>query len=295
MLLCQKENRSSYHNFKSRKNGQFPAVIPPFSLSSYKNSICSSSLDTPSIYPFQKNISGQMKIVPETPQMFWSDDIQTMITEDIKTPRKKWIHHIINKEKEQEFVKLDTDDFVLLPDTQRIYRKSTKVHFNWLAIMKNTSLRNIRDLTSDHIPLLQNLKKTCIERILTEYPHVKENDIMIFANYPPSVHVLHFHFCFPFLFPSAYDAFRIHSIDTIINNLIIHPNYYSISTLLLPLHESSPWFSLYHCQQDKNKRNTKQNKLLSLSNADTDPIRLLSPSNILSGKDNNTIIPSDPR
>ena len=272
MLLCHKENKSSYHNFRHRKNGSFSAIVPPLSLSStQKNLLYTSLADTPSISPFHKSTTTQMKIVPETPHMFWSDDIQSMITEDIKTPRKKWIHHIINKEKEQEFVKLDTDDFVLLPDTQRIYRKSTKVHFNWLAIIKDTSLRNIRDLTSDHIPLLQNLKKSCIERISKEYPHVKENDIMIFANYPPSVHVLHFHFCFPFLFPSAYDAFRIHSMDTIINNLQIHPNYYTLSTLLLPLHESSPWFSIY------------QDKKFKKENAEQSP-RLLSPSDFLSCK-----------
>lgn len=191
----------------------------------------------------------KIKLIEETPNMFWSMDMQHHMNKMITSPKTGWVQDIIQLKREQENIKLYTDEFVFLPDTKNIYKRWRQqqhgVCLNWMAIVINPALRNIRDLKQEHIPLLRKIKQMGIDRIKEEFPHLGSDDIMIYANYPPSIHTLHFHFCFPFFSASAYDAFRIHSIDHIINNLNIKPDYYSISTFFIPVHEKSPLLQVY--------------------------------------------------
>lgn len=111
-------------------------------------------------------------------------------------------------------------------------------HFNWLAIVTDPSVRSIRDLNANHLPMLEGLYDECISVITKEFG-VTRNDVVAFANYPPSVYRLHFHFCAPFMTSGAFDAFRMHPLSTIINNLKICPDYYKVSTFHVPLHLGS--------------------------------------------------------
>lgn len=192
----------------------------------------------------------KIKLIEETPEMFWHEKTQSYINSQITHPKSVWVQEIIQNKREQDQIKLQTEDFIFLPDTKSIYKKCffhTKnwVHFNWMVIVTDPTLRNIRDLKQKHIPLLEKIKSLAIDTIQKDFPHIQADDIMIYANYPPSIHTLHFHFCFPFFSSSAYDAFRIHSIDHIINNLKINSDYYSISTFIVPLHERSPLAAIY--------------------------------------------------
>jgi hypothetical protein len=111
-------------------------------------------------------------------------------------------------------------------------------HLNWLAIVTDPRIRTIRDLTGDHLPMLERLYESCVDAI-TKETGLERQDIMVFANYPPSVYKLHFHFCAPFFKSSAYDGFRIHPLSTIINNLKLFSDYYKLSTFDVPLHTNS--------------------------------------------------------
>lgn len=111
-------------------------------------------------------------------------------------------------------------------------------HLNWLAIVADPSIRTIRDLTADHVPMLERMNELCMN-VITEETGLERQDVMVFANYPPSVYKLHFHFCAPFFKSSAYDGFRIHPLSTIINNLKLFPDYYKLSTFDVPLHANS--------------------------------------------------------
>jgi hypothetical protein len=112
---------------------------------------------------------------------------------------------------------------------------------NWLAIVADPSVRSIRDLRGEHIEMLERLYDQCVEAIQKEFK-VEKHDIMVFANYPPSVYKLHFHFCAPFFTSSAYDAFRMHPLSGIINNLRICSDYYKISSFQVPVHVGSELF-----------------------------------------------------
>lgn len=110
--------------------------------------------------------------------------------------------------------------------------------FNWLSIVLDPSLRTIRDLRGEHLPMLEQMYEQCLDAIEAEFG-LKQHDVMVFANYPPSVYRLHFHFCAPFHCVGAFDAFRMHSFHAITNNLRLCPNYYADSTMCVPVHCNS--------------------------------------------------------
>lgn len=189
------------------------------------------------------------KLIEETAEMYWSQAMQMFIDQEQKHPKKSWVFRIIRNEREQDAVRMQHKDFILIPDTQNIYKRCThlrknELSLNWLVICTDPNLHNIRDLRSEHIPMLENMRDMCLAYIQQEYPQIQIPDIMMYANYPPSVHVLHFHICFPFFNASAYDSFRMHSITSILNNLKLSDGeYYKQSTLLVPVHQCSPWYA----------------------------------------------------
>ena len=140
---------------------------------------------------------------------------------------------------------------------QSLVPRQVRHRFNWLAIVADPSLRSVRDLRGEHVGMLERLYEQCVSAIQKEYKGVGEDDIMVFANYPPSVYKLHFHFCAPFFQPTAYDAFRMHSLRGIINNLRIQPLYYQVSTLQIPVHSGS---ELYRAMKNEGAIGDKEKK-----------------------------------
>jgi m7GpppX diphosphatase len=129
--------------------------------------------------------------------------------------------------------------------------------FNWLAIVTDPSLRSVRDLRGEHVPMLEQMYEQCIGVIHNEFG-VSRQDVMAFANYPPSVYRLHIHFCAPFFLSSAYDAFRMHSLSGIINNLKINGDYYKLSTFYIPVHCGSDLHKVWE-DGDGNKSGAQEN------------------------------------
>ena len=215
----------------------------------------------------------QIQLISETPELYASEAMQGYVAQEHARREKEWIHDIVKLGAEAECVKERTEEFVLLPDvgvhrrTLRAYKmlpgragravpeqeplystvrrlahawapRYTYHRFHWLAIVTDDGLRSIRDLRAHHAPMLLRMRDRCLGAIRRDHS-IQEEDIMIFANYHPSVYRLHFHFCAPFFQPSPFDAFRIHSLSSILNNLRIHPEYYALSTLQIPVHLNS--------------------------------------------------------
>jgi diadenosine tetraphosphate (Ap4A) HIT family hydrolase len=135
--------------------------------------------------------------------------------------------------------------------------------FNWLAIVADPKLRSIRDLRGEHVDMLENLYEQCIKAIKKDF-QIESHDVMVFANYPPSVYKLHFHFCAPFFMSGAYDAFRMHSLSNIINNLKVCSDYYKLSSFQIPVHVSSELFSADIIQSDVSKDKDEPLKLKTI-------------------------------
>lgn len=198
-------------------------------------------------------------LLAETPGMHAKGSVARFIQQEIARPSKQWICHIIEGSQEKDEVVLRTDDFVLLPDTERVNRywrsqqpkpvqalmqlsKRQPAHarrmLNWLSIVHDRSLRTMRDLRGAHVPMLRLMLKSCMQTIEST-TGIPADQVMAYVHYPPSVYQLHVHFSFPYGQHCHRDAYRVHSLHSIINNLEIDPEYYARATLTLALYRQS--------------------------------------------------------
>lgn len=211
---------------------------------------------------YTSSITSDYTLVPETPVVHAKKSVALFIEQEVNRPSKQWIVSIIAGEQEKEQVVLRTDDFVLLPDTERVNRywriqnntpSSTgrahrhgppgskpvpKLTLNWLSIMTDMRIRTLRDLRGEHIPVLKTMLESCLLSI-EEQTGVPQHQVMAYVHYPPSVYQLHVHFSFPYGQYCHRDAYRVHSLGAIINNLEIDSEYYAKSTLYLAMYRQS--------------------------------------------------------
>lgn len=216
-------------------------------------------------------------IVAETPAMHASPSIARFIEQEVLRPGKQWIVHIIDGTQEKEDVVYRDSDFVLLPDTERVNRywrtphpavnsfqprilpRGPKRILNWLAIAHDRQLRTLRDLRGHHIPMLKSLLNTSLQSI-EEHTGIRRDQVMAYVHYPPSVYQLHVHFSYPYGQYCHRDAYRVHSMATIINNLELDADYYRHATLHMVVHRQSLHFTALSESTDEACANPAQPK-----------------------------------
>jgi m7GpppX diphosphatase len=187
----------------------------------------------------------------ESPSHYYSTDIQSYIETEKKRPSKQWIGNVLQGLQEKDQIKLETNDFILLPDTERINRYwyntkknsqgkqiSNSIMINWLGIVKDTTLHTLRDLRGEHVNMLESMRDMCLAKIHEE-TGIPVDEIMVYIHYHPSVYHLHVHFAYPYMQFNHRDIYRIHSINTIIENLKMNPNYYALANLQLSVNKDS--------------------------------------------------------
>jgi hypothetical protein len=223
------------------------------------------------------NITADYTLVAETPQLYCKPSVSEFIEQEVKRPSKQWITSIIAGEQESDQVILRTDEYVLLPDTERVNRywrirdnasaaqlKTQKTHtggknsvgaqqgsvhilcktgppkmtLNWLSILHDMRIRTLRDLRGKHVPMLRLMLEECMAAIELN-TGIQKDQIMAYVHYPPSVYQLHVHFSYPYGQYCHRDAYRVHPLPTVINNLEIDSDYYVKATLHLAMYRQS--------------------------------------------------------
>lgn len=197
--------------------------------------------------------AGDYSLLVETPSMHASPAVAQFIEGEVNRPGKQWIVHIIDGTQEKDDVILRTPEFTLLPDTERMNRytrgpsacnarplnpRSPKRVLNWLAIAHDRQIRSMRDLRGHHIPMLKDMLATSIQTIEKE-TGIRQEQVMAYVHYPPSVYQLHVHFTYPYGQYCHRDTYRVHSLPTIINNLEIDPDYYKKASLHMAVYRQS--------------------------------------------------------
>lgn len=212
-------------------------------------------------------------LMPETPLRYNTYAVAAFIEQEVQRPSKQWIASIIAGEQEREQVVLRTDEFVLLPDTERLNRYHTtatgvpsslpcpparpachnqhqgkaitsppqRMTLNWLSIVHDLRIRTLRDLRGEHLPMLQRMLSLAMAAI-EEHTGIAAEQVMAYVHYPPSVYQLHVHFSYPYGQYCHRDTYRVHSLQAIINNLQVDPEYYAKATLLLAVYRHSPHY-----------------------------------------------------
>jgi m7GpppX diphosphatase len=67
----------------------------------------------------------------------------------------QWVYNIIDGKSERERILLETDQFIVLPDIMWDGKAKESLHI--LVLVKSHDIHSIRDLKSEHIPMLESL------------------------------------------------------------------------------------------------------------------------------------------
>ncbi len=206
-----------------------------------------------------KYIPVTKKIVFETPEMYMEKIYPKAISQDLS-----WIHNIFEGKAEREDILYEDDGFVLMPDMKWIKRSakrssecaqqnanskklevkcSAKTKFKQdansdtdynnmycLAIVKDGSLKSIRDLRQEHIPLLNNIYENGT-RTIKELYGIDKDQVRVYFHYRPTFWHLHVHFNLISNIEEGSNIDISHRLQTVITNLELKSNYYEMATL----------------------------------------------------------------
>lgn len=162
----------------------------------------------------------------------------------------------------------------LQPIERRWRNRKPPNSLHWLAVATDTTLRTLRDLRGNHIPMLISLYTQTCQKIHDDMG-IPLDQIMAYVHYPPSVYQLHIHFKHPISPHVSHDSFRIHPLITVINNLKIDSEYYAKSILQLPVYSHTELYSalgLPKLESDNLKHTQIQTQAHVSYTSDTDAI-----------------------
>jgi len=152
----------------------------------------------------------------------YEDYITNIKPEGLKRSRQ-WVFNIFDGKKEKDKVLYQDENFVLIPDIK--WNRKDKWELRVLAFFKNPELNSMRDLTGDHLTLLENVKNKSLE-VIKEKFELTEDQLKIFFHYRPSVWQLHMHFVCLFFKTSSSSIERAHSIYSVLENLKLDSDYF---------------------------------------------------------------------
>ncbi|XP_026186263.1 m7GpppX diphosphatase [Mastacembelus armatus] len=148
----------------------------------------------------------------------------------------QWVYNILEKKAEAERIVYEDPDpevgFVLLPDFKWDQKQVDDLYL--IAITHRRGIRSLRDLSSEHVPLLQNLFQKGKEAILQRY-NLSASELRVHLHYQPSYYHLHVHFTKLGYEAPGCGVERAHLLADVIQNLLSDPYYYKTRTLYFPL------------------------------------------------------------
>lgn len=181
--------------------------------------------------------------ISETCEHYNSDEMQSFINNECQKPQKQWIYNIIEGRREQEAVLYRDPDarFLIVPSTSDSKRRPR----GYIAIFMDTSLRSIRDLSKDHVPLLLEVCSAGARVLPKEFSHTS-------FHYHPSVYQLHIHF------KQHKDIEvnnpRIYPVCFVVLCLCFNADFFRNCTLRFKAHEESPLLqTVQHLKKAGNK------------------------------------------
>ena len=142
--------------------------------------------------------------------------------------KDKWIYNIIDGTSEQELILHRDESCIVIPTYMWDSVNIDKLHI--LCLPTDMSLRSIRSLTAEHIPLLEHMKKVTLETIKNKYG-LDECYLKMFFHYEPSTYHLHIHFVNTAHYEARSSVEYSHEINNVIFNLSIYSQYYKVALL----------------------------------------------------------------
>ncbi len=176
-----------------------------------------------------KNTASPSHLIEESPELYQACTlpfIQALPAESIQ-----WILNITDLGHEKEHVLFRREGleagWTLVKDYKVDKEKKEGFHFN--ALLHRKDIRSIRDVTADHIPLLEDIVQTG-KRAIAKEVGIDEDVIRVYVHYPPSFYHFHVHFIHVKVEGSGVRAERAMLLSTILQNLRLKHDYYQQAT-----------------------------------------------------------------
>ncbi|XP_074530993.1 m7GpppX diphosphatase [Halichoeres trimaculatus] len=148
----------------------------------------------------------------------------------------QWVHNILEKKAEAERIVYEDPDpkvgFVLLPDFKWDQKQLDDLYL--IAIAHCRDIKSLRDLESEHLPLLKNILQKGKEAITERYC-IPGNQLRVYLHYQPSYYHLHVHFTKLGYEAPGCSVERAHLLSDVIQNLQSDSQYYRTRALCFPL------------------------------------------------------------
>ncbi|KAF8946348.1 hypothetical protein BGZ47_000759 [Haplosporangium gracile] len=161
--------------------------------------------------------------------------------------RIQWVYNILEGLKEQHNILLHDNDpdtgFILLPDSK--WDKRTLSSLYLLGISMRSDIRSLRDLKTEHLPMLKNLRNKIMALVPVRFPGVASDEVRMFVHYHPSYYHFHIHVTHVSAQVPGSTVGQSHLLDTIIDNIeTIDPDYYRKVSIRFALGVNHPVYTL---------------------------------------------------
>ena len=170
------------------------------------------------------------------PDTYYGVDVQKFIESRCQDTDKQWIYDLIDDRVcVNETVYVQNDDALLCKD----------IHpgndLRYLLIFRDRSLKTIRDLNADHVPML-NRAWEMVDLFLKTNGGNCDDKWYIFFHYMPSVFQLHAHVSTLRL---NLDNNRKHPLHVVVKNLLRDSGHYQKAMFLTPLSRALKTLNVY--------------------------------------------------
>jgi len=152
----------------------------------------------------------------------------------------EWVYNILEHKAEVDRIIFEDRDphtgFILVPDMKWDIT-SEKESLYLIALPHKRGIRSLRDLTAEHIPLLENIQTQALKAIDEKFG-VKSDRLRVYFHYQPSFYHLHVHINHIELDIPGTSTHRAHLLTDVISNLQLCSDYYQKKTFTMTLQEN---------------------------------------------------------
>lgn len=139
-----------------------------------------------------------------------------------------WMENVLNGASKAQPIVFENEYYVLLPDIKWDGKDPNSIHY--LNIVKDRSLLNIRHLTDEHLPMLQNMYDVALPKV-AKLCGKDPSELRAYFHMKPSYNLLHCHFTTLRKFSEGIGIDHSVSLFNVIQNIKMMGDYYQKITL----------------------------------------------------------------
>ena len=200
------------------------------------DAIVSYKLEFEVVYPaskylYQKALSSVSYSIPETPHLY--NTVTKPYIDSLPSSQIQWLYNILEKRSESDSIIYEDSNpetgFLLISDYKFKKYSASTFYFQVLPFRKD--IRTIRDLRSEHLPLLCNILNRT-KSSTASHLNISPYRVAIYFHYLPSFYHIHCHVVPQGMHTNDHIG-RGHLLDDVIRNIESDGDYYAKNTIVI--------------------------------------------------------------